>query len=342
MNPSTEWREVVPVDESAKHERLGEVLREMQLRRARGRAPSRALHAKSNGNVVADFTVHGDLPEPARVGIFATAGSYRAYVRFSNGVGARQADAKPDVRGVAVKLLGVPGRKLIPGLENATTQDFLAIRAPATPFRTAEEFVGFLKAAESPALALPRVIAHFGLGRGVGLLRSLLKALNAPMPSVATTTYYSALPIRWGAHAVHFALRPDASSPAGEKSGRAPEFLRDELAARLRAGEVGYDFQVQFFRDEARTPIEDASVEWTPEAAPFVTLGRLVLRRQDLDSEQGRRRSEFIEQLSFDPWHAPEEFRPLGDMMRARNHAYRLSTQAREAAKEPEGTEVLE
>jgi hypothetical protein len=42
-----------------------------------------------------------------------------------------------------------------------------------------------------------------------------------------------------------------------------------------------------------------------------------------------------VESLSFDPWHALECFRPLGHMMRARNHAYRVSTQARNAAPEP-------
>ena len=49
-----------------------------------------------------------------------------------------------------------------------------------------------------------------------------------------------------------------------------------------------------------------------------------------------------MERLSFDPWHAGEDFRPLGNMMRARNVAYRLSTQERGAAAEPEGTELIQ
>jgi hypothetical protein len=40
--------------------------------------------------------------------------------------------------------------------------------------------------------------------------------------------------------------------------------------------------------------------------------------------------------MSFDPWHALEAHRPLGAMMRARNHAYRVSTKERQAAAEPE------
>jgi hypothetical protein len=49
--------------------------------------------------------------------------------------------------------------------------------------------------------------------------------------------------------------------------------------------------------------------------------------------------SEYVETLSFDPWHALVEHRPLGDIMRARNVAYRVSTQARKADAEPDGSE---
>lgn len=38
--------------------------------------------------------------------------------------------------------------------------------------------------------------------------------------------------------------------------------------------------------------------------------------------------------MSFDPWHALVEHRPLGSIMRARNAAYRVSTAARKATSE--------
>ena len=113
--------------------------------------------------------------------------------------------------------------------------------------------------------------------------------------------------------------------------------LGDELAQRLRKAPVEYDFQVQFFESEESTPIEDASVDWN---APWLTIARLTLPVQDVSSERGRRVAELVEKLSFDPWHALVELRPLGNMMRARNPAYRLSTQERKAAPEPDGTEL--
>ena len=102
---------------------------------------------------------------------------------------------------------------------------------------------------------------------------------------------------------------------------------------------MSYHFRVQFFVDEEKTPIEDASRDWD---APWVTLGRLTLPKQELGSPRGQKLAAFIESLSFDPWHAPEEFRPLGNMMRARNHAYRLSTIERKAVAEPDGSEKFD
>jgi hypothetical protein len=66
-------------------------------------------------------------------------------------------------------------------------------------------------------------------------------------------------------------------------------------------------------------------------AADHPETGRSLAARQKL--------SDYVETLSFDPWHALVEHRPLGDMMRARNVAYRVSTQARKAAAEPDGSE---
>ena len=159
-----------------------------------------------------------------------------------------------------------------------------------------------------------------------------MKGTSRQVPSLATSRYFSALPIQWGKYAVHYALAPHAESPAGAKT---PEDVGAELAERLRQGAVTYDLKVQFYVDPDKTPIEDASVEWLEANAPFVTVARLTLPKQDPASPRGRRVAERVETLSFDPWHAPVEFKPLGNMMRARNPAYKLSTQARGAAAEP-------
>jgi hypothetical protein len=335
MHPATDWREVIPADEAERFERYAQEMRALQASRASVQGMGRALHARAQAGVEAEFTVLPDLPEHARVAFFGSPGTYRAYVRFSNGSGVRQPDRKPDVRGVAIKIFGIPGKKLIPGLEDAQTQDFLLIHTPAMPVRNADEFFALVRAAKNPLLLLPRLVLGLGPVRALQVLPRLARGVTTPIASLATTRFYSAVPIQFGAYAAKFMIEPHARDQGAGKARMAGD-LGEELAARLRGGPVSYDFRVQFFRDEQRTPIEDASVEWRDEDAPFVTLARLTLLAQDVGSERGRRIGETIEGLSFDPWHALEELRPLGNVMRARSPSYRESTIARAAAPDPD------
>jgi hypothetical protein len=336
MQPSTDWQEQIPPGEQAELERLAERLHELQKKNAHGKKASRALHAKAHAGVEAELTVLPDLPEHARIGLFKTPAAYKALVRSSNGVGVRQPDKKPDARGFAIKVLGVPGKKIIPGMEEAKTQDLLFILAPATPFRNAHEFVGFVTAAATPALLLPKAIAAFGIGRTFQILKKVVAGIGRPFHSVATATFYSALPIKFGPYAVKLTLRP-AASDAPSSGAASPDAVGEELAARLLRGPVSYDLQVQFYVDPVKTPIEDPTVEWRVEDSPLVTVARLVIPTQDINSARGKKLAEWIETLSFDPWHALEEHRPLGHLMRARNVAYRVSTIERQAEAEPDG-----
>ena len=278
--------------------------------------------------------------------MFAAPRTYPVYARFSNGSSLHQADRKPDVRGLALKLVGVDGRKIIPGLEDAKTQDFLFIQSQTTPFRNADEFVGVVYAASNPLLLLPRLFARVGVLRGPALLRRLLGGLRQPFASFATAPVFSALPLRYGDYACKLALRPvpgdgDGAAPAAPSRGE-PDPLTADLARRLRAGALTWQLEVQLYRSPEATPIEDASVPWDEEVAPLVPIATLTLPQQDVDDARGRTLATYVETLSFDPWHAIEAHRPLGNMMRARNHAYRLSTQERGAAPEPDGTERLD
>jgi hypothetical protein len=330
MAPSTEWKEQIGADEAARFEQLAAVLNGFQKERAQRHPVARGLHAKGQAGAEATLTVLPNLPEHVRVGLGALPGTYRALVRYSNGQPGRQSDHKPDVRGIAVKVIGVSGKKIIPGMENETTQDFLAILGSSTPFRDADEFVWFVAAARSPATLPLKAIGKLGLGGAITLIKKLLKSASVKISSVATARYSSQLPIKWGPYAVRYTFDPVVAADPSAKPGASADYLGEELAARLAKGPVEYDFKVQFFQDEQRTPIEDGSVEWKEADAPFFTVGRLTLPQQAVAKV-----AEQIETLSFDPWHALEDHRPLGGMMRARNAAYRMSTLERKAAKEP-------
>ena len=68
----------------------------------------RGQHPKQHGCVQARFEVLADIPDPLKVGLFATPATYTAYIRFSNG--AHHDDTKPDTHGMAIKLTDISGR----------------------------------------------------------------------------------------------------------------------------------------------------------------------------------------------------------------------------------------
>src|SRR5580698_7137027 len=69
----------------------------------------------------------------------------------------------------------------------------------------------------------------------------------------------------------------------------------------------------------------------------YVPVARIVARPQNTSSPE--RRVYVDEKLSFDPWHCLAAHRPLGNVMRARFHAYKASTEFRHSAN---GQEMVE
>lgn len=329
-SPSTDWKEVIGPGENESFEKLAQDLAGLQSKVAASRGKvHRGLHAKANVLARAEFEVLAGIPEHVRVGMFAEPKKYDAVVRFSNGGAAPQADKRPDVRGIAVKVIGVGGKKIIPGMESAPTQDFLAILSPTQPFRTPEDFIWFVLAARSPLTLIPKGILRMGPGKFFSLLGVLQKGLGAPLTALHTNRYFSALPIQFGKHAVKYSFVPLDADAA---SGPVDPDLGGALTKVLETRPLRWELQVQFFVDEQSTPIEDGTVEWK---SPWVPVARLTLPQQSVESEKGKALTHWAEGLSFDPWHAQEQFKPLGAMMRARNAAYRVSTIARKAAPEP-------
>ncbi|RYZ05255.1 MAG: catalase [Myxococcales bacterium] len=327
--------ETIAQDEEEQFKAFGEEIGALQRERAaaRGGQPLRALHLKQHHGAVGELVVKA--PDTARHGVFSMSGkSWPVYVRFSNGSSRHQGDGEPDVRGFALKLVGVPGQKLIPELTSATTQDFLLIDTPIIPFRNPAEFMMFVRSAkDGPAKLLPRLIGHFGLGRALGILWGALRADK--VKSYATHGFHTAAPIAFGKSAAKLALFPNGNSEVGPRV-KGNDYLRQEIAARLEEGPLSWTLRAQLFIDQDKTPIEDTSVKWD---APWVDLATLNLPRQDPSSPRGQEITELVSNLSFDPWHASEEHRPLGQIMRARRVAYAVSVIARQAAPEP--TSVL-
>ena len=136
---------------------------------------------------------------------------------------------------------------------------------------------------------------------------------------------YSAAPIACGPYAVRVRLQPASDEV---KPGASADWAGD-FRSRLERGPLRFELQLQFFVDEARTPIEDASVDWPEDVAPYVTVGILTLPVQDAQSEAGKALAAAIESAAFDPWSALMDHRPLGEVMRARKVVYFQSQSGR-------------
>jgi hypothetical protein len=175
-SPGTGWKEVVEADEQALFEGFAHEIRDRQKEVAqKAKEPlRRGFHAKLHAGLIAEFQVLAGLPAYARFGVFAEPRVFPAVVRFSNGEPAPHRDSHPEPRGIAIKLIGVSGRKLLPGQEDAVTQDFLATSHSVTStVRNARQFIAFIRASRKP-FTLP-----FTLASAVGFREALriLKAL---------------------------------------------------------------------------------------------------------------------------------------------------------------------
>jgi catalase len=71
--------------------------------------------------VRAIFRVDRDIDPSLQHGVFKPGKESHAWIRFSNGNSERLSERWPDARGVAIKLLGVPGPKLL-GDETSDTK----------------------------------------------------------------------------------------------------------------------------------------------------------------------------------------------------------------------------
>ncbi|MBI3229259.1 MAG: catalase, partial [Burkholderiales bacterium] len=148
----------------------------------------RDAHPKMHGLVKAEFTVESSLPEQCQIGIFKELGkSWPAWVRFSNQSGTMQDDIKGDIRGMAIKLMGVHGKKLLPAEEDAPTQDFIVISTKVFVTRNPQEFDALVKALMKGGLAMIWFFATH-LHDTLNLLRSNRKFANPLQIEYFSTT----------------------------------------------------------------------------------------------------------------------------------------------------------
>ncbi len=299
----------------------------------------RAGNTKTYGVVRGSFDVLPDLPDELRVGVFAQPRSYRAWVRFA-GPGPL---SPPDMRdngilSIGIKLMGVDGPKLID--HEKATQDFTGISAPTF---TTPNVVENLKLQRQLARGTP--ILYFVDPRDSHYLDGLMQGLYARVHhSPLEVPYWSCAAYLFGpGRAVQYKVRPRSAARTPIPRHPGPNYLREAMARTLAEREVVFDFMVQFQTDPRRMPIEDASIMWPERLSPFRPVATLTLPVQRFDSPA---QLAFAGNLSYNPWHAIPEHRPLGNQNRARKQIYLRLSELRQAMNdqphvEPTGDEVF-
>jgi hypothetical protein len=271
--------------------------------------------------------VLADVPAFARHGLFASPATFEAWVRLSNGGMDRAADRTPDIRGFAIRVLGVTGDSAL-GNGPAVSQDFALINQEVFGFPSSAEFVDFVVAASNGMGSLARfLVKRYGFLGGPARLVKLMGTMGKPFIGFATETHYSAAPIACGPYAVRVRLVPSAGNGPAKPDAR--QDWGADFSAHLRDKDLQWEVQLQPYLDDQRTPIEDASVNWP---SPYTTVARLTLPRQDTGSTAGKALLAEIEKSIFDPWQALAQHRPLGDVQRARKVVYFESQKGRGAA----------
>lgn len=317
----------------------------------------RDAHAKSHGVLAGTLLVHEDLPGELAQGMFASPGEHSVIIRFSTAPGDIAPDGVGAARGMAIKVLGVPGQRLADSIRESSTQDFLLVNHPTissgdvhTYRRDQAALAAAQKAPEEAQIALTSVLrGAASVLRRVGIDRAGGPAGQAkPHTHLLGEAYYSQGALRHGEHVAKIAVFPVSGNLRALTDRRVPTLdasaLRDLTTEFFSTQQGVWELRAQLATDLETTPVEDASVPWPEERTPYRTVATLTVDPQDAYSPA--RRVYADDDLSFNPWHCLAAHQPLGSIQRVRRPVYDDSSRTRHHLNarpehEPSGIEDL-
>jgi catalase len=282
---------------------------------------TRALHAKGTW-CEGSFTASPEAGRLCRAAHFQ-GDPIPAFVRFSNGSGDPESDdAAREARGMAVKLRP----------ESGGETDILAVTTPCFATRTPEEFLELLRLRRpDPETGQPDFEK---LGAFLAAHPESQPAVQAtigtePPASFAQLSYHSPHSFKlldaagegtW----VRYRWRPEAGEahiPDDVARERGRDYLRSELAERLRGGPAVFELLLRIAADG--DPIDDPTAIWS-EDRDEVVAGRLEVTEIVDDPETGGRID------VFDPVRIVDGIELSNDpILHARPRAYSVSAYRR-------------
>jgi len=283
---------------------------------------TRDAHAKHHGCVRATFSVMDKLPAAYATGLFSKSNTYPAIIRFSNGMGKVQPDTEGDGRGMAIKVLDVPGDKILEEEMSAKTQDFLMINHPVFFVRNAADYVQFTKAAGSGS-PLSFFIGWNPFNWHIHEMRIANAIRKKPATNPLALQYFSMTPVLMGNTPAKYSAIPCK----GQKFATVPpqaNMLREAMKRDLNPlvednKTFCFQFAVQLQTNPRKMPVEDPTIEWSETLAKFVPVAEVRIARQAFADKASL---DACEHLSYTPWHSLPEHRPIGGIQRVRKTVY--------------------
>jgi len=273
-----------------------------------GSQQERAVFLKTQGCAKALFTVPA-VPKAYRAGIFAVPMAKQAWVRISSDTIPRTPDHGKSTIGLAVKVLGIEGEKVLPGEMDQNTQDFLVQNHDVFFVDTAKDFFEFNEAVFAGKFN-DYVAAHPDTKR-------ILDAMDKVVENVLSIDYWSTVPSHFGSTHAKYKVSPcqrlttEPVPPPSEAN-----YLQPRLERQLKEQGACFKLQVQLRQDGM--PLDKATEPWLEGVSVPQTVATILIYPQDI-----KLNAQACERMSFNPWHSLKEHKPAGSIQEARGIVYK-------------------
>jgi hypothetical protein len=316
--------ENVPVDEERLIKDMEIILQEKMSKDYPAGITRRDAHPKTLACLQAEFIVEPNIPAELKKGIFKFPQTYPAWIRISSANGKIQSDKAKDLRGFAIKIMGVKGERFQTQNNEQETQDFVLLSYPSMPLGTVKLFhdAVYYSIKYSPLVFLARLVVT-GDFHIINELRKARQNQTSPLD----IRYWSTTPYLYGIdRIVKYSLVPTSRIKSSMPPKLSDHYLTENMEKHLAVNEASFDFMIQVQKDPRRMPLEDAGIEWSEKESPFIKVATLRIPPQVFRT---REREELAEDLSFSPAHSLIDHRPIGGLNRARVEIYRYLSEFR-------------
>ena len=322
-------------------------------------------HGKAHACLNGTMTFSDGIDEALQKGVVKSGAVYDVTSRISNAEHTSRSDRSGIGQGFALKLWDVsnvlgksPNR--LPDYPAADQQDFLmtmpsvffvpniVVYSRAFALRGGDKSVGNLT-----KVATSRHILARGAAEVLATARGKSFHVTKGMPiNIMAQQFWSKHPYAWGergdeqAQAIKYSIKPcdgkddnykvPAKDAPTDKMNFQKAFVKK--AFKDNNGRLCYQFMVQprptgssSDELEKQYPIEDGSIDWKVEGAPFVRVATVTfLEKDNSDWQTAESLKKCNTQTEFNPWNGLMAHQPLGNLARGRRVVYRASALVRQ------------